>query len=199
MTAALQVVGNGTLAERGASPASLATSEPSQYLTFLLEKEMFAIGILAVREIIEYRELTPVPMMPDWLRGVINLRGAVVPVIDLAARFGRSRQPVTKRSCIVIAEVQGESERQVVGVVVDAVSQVLAIASGDIEAPPAFGARIRTDFIEGLAKVAGKFVIILNVDRVLAIDDLSTLDAIDRSSVQSAGSTDQALGQAQTG
>ncbi|KQU71623.1 MULTISPECIES: chemotaxis protein CheW [unclassified Rhizobacter] len=156
-------------------------AEPAQYLTFMLAGEMFAIGILAIKEIIEYHSLTEVPMMPDCVRGVINLRGAVVPVMDLLARFGRPPSPVTKRTCIVIVEVESEGERQVIGVVVDAVNEVLDIDLADIEPAPAFGARIRTDFIHGMGKVRGKFVILLNVDHVLSLDDLGTLaEATDR-------------------
>jgi purine-binding chemotaxis protein CheW len=118
-------------------------------------------------------------MMPACVRGVINLRGAVVPVMDLLARFGRQPSAVTKRTCIVIvevaAEIDGEREQQVIGVVVDAVNEVLDIAAADIEPPPAFGARIRTDFIQGMGKVRGKFVILLNVDRVLSLSDLDAL------------------------
>lgn len=161
--------------------ARAAAAEPAQYLTFMLAGEMFAIGILAIKEIIEYHTLTEVPMMPDCVRGVINLRGAVVPVMDLLARFGRPPSPVSKRTCIVIVEVEAEGERQVIGVVVDAVNEVLDIALADIEPAPAFGARIRTDFIHGMGKVRGKFVILLNVDHVLSLDDLGTLaDATDR-------------------
>jgi purine-binding chemotaxis protein CheW len=148
---------------------------PVQYLTFMLAGETFAIGILAIKEIIEYGSLTEVPMMPACVRGVINLRGAVVPVMDLLARFGRTPSAVSKRTCIVIVELQAGDERQVVGVVVDAVNEVLDIAPADIEPPPAFGARIRTDFIQGMGKVKGKFVILLNVDHVLSLDDLAAL------------------------
>jgi purine-binding chemotaxis protein CheW len=147
--------------------------EPAQYLTFMLAGEVFAIGILAIREIIEYHDLTEVPMMPPSVRGVINLRGAVVPVMDLLARFGRPSSPITKRSCVVIVEVQCDDERQVIGVVVDAVNEVLDIALTDIEAPPTFGARIRSEFIHGMGKVNGKFVILLNVDHVLSFDEMS--------------------------
>jgi len=149
--------------------------EQGQYLTFMVDKEMLAIGILAIKEIIEYHNVTLVPMMPNWIRGVINLRGAVVPVVDLAARFGRSPSSVTKRSCIVIAEVEGGAERQTVGVVVDAVNQVLAIPAQDIEPPPAFGAKIRTEFIYGMGKVDGRFVIILDVNHVLSTEELGAL------------------------
>src|SRR5690606_32178220 len=115
-----------------------------------LSGEMFAIGILAIKEIIEYANLTTVPMMPACIRGVINLRGAVVPVVDLAARFGRTPTPVSKRTCIVIVEVESGGERQDVGVIVDAVNEVLDIPAADIEPPPSFGTKIRTDFIKGM-------------------------------------------------
>ncbi|MBX3623361.1 MAG: purine-binding chemotaxis protein CheW, partial [Rhizobacter sp.] len=127
------------------------------------------------KEIIEYHELTEVPMMPACVRGVINLRGAVVPVVDLQARFGRAAGQVTKRTCIVIVEVATLGERQVIGVVVDAVNEVLDIEASAIEPAPAFGARIRTDFIHGMGKVRGKFVILLDVDQVLSLDDLGAL------------------------
>ena len=143
----------------------------AQFLTFMLGSEVFAIGILAIKEIIEYDELTTVPMMPDCIRGVINLRGAVVPVMDLSLRFGRSASEVTKRTCIVIIERRREGEREDVGVVVDTVNAVLDIPGGDIEPAPAFGTRIRTEFIRGLGKVNGKFVILLDVERVLAIEE----------------------------
>ena len=169
------------IASQSHSAAHAPPAEALQYLTFTLAGEMFAIGILAIKEIIEYHTLTEVPMMPDCVRGVINLRGAVVPVMDLLARFGRAPSPVTKRTCIVIVEVEAEGERQVIGVVVDAVNEVLDIDLADIEPAPAFGARIRTDFIHGMGKVRGKFVILLNVDHVLSLDDLGTLaDATDR-------------------
>ncbi|MEH3086343.1 MAG: chemotaxis protein CheW [Xylophilus ampelinus] len=158
-----------------ALPGGGAAAEPAQYLTFQLAGEMFAIGILAIKEIIEYGQLTVVPMMPASVRGVINLRGAVVPVIDLQARFGERACEVGKRTCIVIVEVGAPSERQVVGVIVDAVNEVIDIAPGDIEAPPAFGARVRADFIQGMGKVRGRFVILLDLDRTLSSDDLVAL------------------------
>ena len=152
-----------------------AVAEQQQYLTFVLGGEMFAIGILCVKEIIEYGDLTVVPMMPECIRGVINLRGAVVPVVDLACRFGRRSTELTRRTCIVIVEVEGEGERQDIGVIVDAVSEVLEIQDSQIEPAPAFGARIRTDFIHGMGKLDGKFVIILNVNTGLSPDDLALL------------------------
>jgi len=155
-----------------------AQGEQGQFLTFALRGEMFAIGILHIKEILEYGQLTSVPMMPDFIRGVINLRGAVVPVVDLAARFGGTRSDITKRTCIVIIEVAGDEGRQDIGVVVDSVSEVLEIPASEIEPTPAFGAKIRADFIAGMGKVNGKFVIILNVDRVLSVDDLAQLDKV---------------------
>lgn len=161
--------------------ATLAGVERQQHLTFALGGEMFAIGILSVKEIIEYGSLTTVPMMPDCIKGVINLRGAVVPVVDLARRFASRATTITRRSCIVIIETaneeHGDGARQDVGVIVDAVSEVLEIHDDQIEPPPSFGARIRTDFIAGMGKLDGRFVIILNVDKVLSMDELATLAA----------------------
>ena len=156
-------------------PEALPQEEEAQYLTFMLGGEMFAIGILGIKEILEYGQLTSVPMMPAFVRGVINLRGAVVPVVDLSARFGRQNSEVSRRSCIVIIEAESEDGTQDVGLMVDAVSAVLEIPANEIEPPPSFGARIRADFISGMAKVSGKFVIVLNVDRVLSVDEMAML------------------------
>jgi purine-binding chemotaxis protein CheW len=133
------------------------------------------MGILAIKEIIEYAPLTEVPMMPDYVRGVINLRGSVVPVLDLSVRFGKPSSPVTKRTCIVIIEIVASGERHVLGVVVDAVNAVLDIPEAEIEPPPAFGASIRTDFIQGMGNVNGKFVILLDVEHVLEADEMQML------------------------
>lgn len=155
----------------------VVVEEEGQFLTFLLAKEMFAISISSIKEIIEYGQLTPVPMMPDFVRGVINLRGQVVPVIDLQARLGRPSSPVGKRTCIVIFEVvfDEDGQREVMGAVVDSVSEVLGIPASEIERAPQFGARVRQDFIAGLGKIEGRFVIILNVERVLSVDELSSM------------------------
>ncbi len=166
----------GALVKTDDQAGTAALQDQQQYLTFMLGGEVFAIGILAIKEIIEYGNLTEVPMMPDYIRGVINLRGSVVPVVDLSARFGRKGTELTRRTCIVIIEVASEQEKQVIGVVVDAVNEVLEIPADQIEPPPAFGAKIRTDFIRGMGKVGGKFVIIMNVDNVLSIDDLGLLE-----------------------
>ena len=150
-------------------------AQQTQYLTFMLATETFAVGTLAVKEIIEYHGVTTVPMMPSCIRGVINLRGAVVPVMDLAVRFGRPEAPVTKRTCIVIVEIGNNGEQQVIGMVVDAVNAVLDIPASEIEPAPAFGARMRADFLQGMGKVNGKFVLLLNVQQVLSEGEISEL------------------------
>lgn len=159
--------------------AEAAGEDQQQYLTFMLGGETFAIGILRIKEIIEYGQLTEVPRMPGFIRGVINLRGAVVPVIDLGARFGKPQASVSRRTCIVIIEVEHEGEQQVVGVMVDAVNEVLDIPPDQIEPAPSFGAQIRADFIQGMGKVEGRFVIILNVNHVLSMNEMSTLAGLD--------------------
>jgi len=155
--------------------SSASAQQPAQYLTFMLGREVFALGILAIKEIIEYGNVTQVPMMPDWICGVINLRGAVVPVMDMAARFGRTPSAITRRTCIVIVEVAASDARHIVGVLVDAVNEVLEIPPSDVEPAPSFGARIRADFIHSMGKVNGRFVIILDPDRVLSVDELASI------------------------
>jgi purine-binding chemotaxis protein CheW len=144
----------------------------TQYLTFSLAGEEYAIGALRVREIIEYDTLTAVPTAPDYLRGVINLRGSVVPVLDLAVKFGLPATSITRRTCIVIVETELEGENAVVGILADAVSQVIGLGAGDIEAPPAFGTRARGGYLLGLGKTGKKFLLLLNVDRILSPADL---------------------------
>ena len=160
---------------KGGAVAIKVDEAPSQYLTFALGGEMFAVGILNVKEIIEYGNLTEIPMMPTFIRGVINLRGSVVPVIDLAARFGGSPAELGKRTCIVIVEVADADTQHDIGIMVDAVSEVLDIPASEIEPPPSFGAKIRADFIFGMGKVGGKFVIILNIDKVLSVEEIALL------------------------
>ena len=155
--------------------AVVVQKEEAQYLTFLLGSEMFAIDILGIKEIIEYGNLTSVPMMPAFIRGVINLRGAVVPVVDLSARFGRAATEVTRRSCIVIIETESEADKHDIGVVVDAVSEVLEIPEAEIEPAPSFGAKVRADFISGMGKVKDKFVIVLDTSKVLSVDEMAML------------------------
>lgn len=168
-------------AVRGESrPAADKDAGSLQYLTFSLNGEMFAVGILNVKEIIEYGALTQVPMMPAFIHGVINLRGAVVPVIDLSARFGNQTTLIGRRTCIVIMEVIEGDFRHDIGIMVDMVSEVLEISAADIEPPPSFGTRIRADFIDGMGKVGGKFVILLNIAKVLSTEEISALACVGR-------------------
>lgn len=172
--------------------ADSAGEEVNQYLTFSSRNEMFAIGILHVKEIIEFGSITEIPMTPEFIRGVINLRGAVVPVIDLSSRFGGVRTEAQRRTCIVILEVAEGDVSQDIGIVVDSVSEVLDIQPAEIEPPPTFGARIRTDFIAGMGNVNGRFVVILDIHRVLSVDEMAMLAGIANTSSLPAGETSEA-------
>jgi len=147
------------------------TMEQTQYLTFHLAGEEYAVGILKVKEIIEYGTLTIVPQTPPSIRGVINLRGNVVPVVDLAVKFGMAPSPITPRTCIVIVEVDLDGEQTTIGVVADAVSQVIELPSTDVLPPPPFGTGIRIDFLHGMGKTDNKFFLILDIDKVLSIEE----------------------------
>jgi len=159
--------------------------DQKQYLTFFLSGEEYAIGILRVKEIIGYDIVTTVPKTPNWVRGVINLRGSVVPVVDLAVRFGLGERQVTKTSCIIIIEGQSENRNTMMGVMVDAVSQVMDIAAGDIQAVPAFGTRIRVDYLQGMAQQGKKFALLLDIDKVLSGDEAMGLQELALSSEDS--------------
>ena len=167
-----------------AAPAAAGNAQQGlqQYLTFTLNKELFAIDILHIKEIIEYGQLTEIPMLPAFIRGVINLRGTVVPVIDLWARFGNQQTQIARRTCIIIVEmmqsIDGIGTKHDIGIIVDSVNAVIDIPAADIEPPPSFGARIRADFIYGMGKVAEQFVIILDIDRVLSVEEMSQLVSI---------------------
>ncbi len=149
--------------------------ETRQFLTFLVGAECFAMPIVNIREIIAFGGLTEVPLMPEFLRGVINLRGSVVPVIDLSVRFGRPPTVEAKRTCIIIMELVQDEQMLLLGVMVDAVSAVLSIGVDHIEPRPSFGAGIRADFIEGMINVSERFVVVLDVQRVLSVDELASL------------------------
>ena len=145
----------------------------TQYLTFHLAGEEYAVGILQVREIITYGTLTTVPHTPPSIRGVINLRGNVVPVVDLGVKFGLTASPVTDRTCIVIVEANINDSRTVMGVIADSVSQVISMSEDKILPAPAFGTRVRIDFLRGMGKSGDKFVLVLDIDKVLNADDLA--------------------------
>jgi len=153
-----------------------------RYLTFALGGEVYALDILDVTEIMEFRSLTVVPMMPAFIRGVINLRGRVVPVVDMAARFGRGDTQVARRTSIIIVETGHQpgnddptATNPQMGIMVDAVNKVVHLGTDDIEPPPAFGAGIRTDFISGMARHQDQFIIVLDVTRVLSLDEMAAL------------------------
>jgi purine-binding chemotaxis protein CheW len=167
------------LKNKGQTAAKELQEQTQQFLTFLLDGEPFAIGILVIKEIIEYGTLTAVPLMPEFIRGVLNLRGQVVPVIDLAARFGRTPADIGRRTCIVIIEMHNDDGAQEVGVIVDTVNEVLDIAASAIQPAPQFGAKIRADFISGMVEVEGRFIIILDVNRVLSLDEMALLASLE--------------------
>ena len=154
----------------------LAESAASgQYLTFSLQSEVYGLDILRVREILEYTRPTTIPMMPAFVHGVINLRGNVVPVIDLAQRFGRPATELRQRTCIVIMEIDGDDGPQAIGVLVDAVNAVLDMDATQIEPPPSFGTGLRQDFIRGMARTDSGFIILLDVSHVLSMDEMAAL------------------------
>jgi purine-binding chemotaxis protein CheW len=156
-----------------------AAAGETQYLGFHVAEEEYAIGILRVREILEYDTATRVPGTPRSIRGVINLRGRVVPVVDLAVKLGLPESQITKRTCVVVVEVDLEGERSVMGVLADSVSQVLDLPQGEIEPPPPFGPRVRVECLVGMGRAGKRFVLLLDIDKLLSLDELSVaqLDA----------------------
>jgi len=155
-----------------------ADTRAGKYLTFQLASEEFGIRVLKVREIMGLQEITAVPQTPGHIKGVINLRGKVVPVIDLRLKFGLDAAEYTQRTCIIVTQVQGESGSILMGIVVDGVSEVLNLTAQEIEDTPDFGEAIATHFLLGMAKVKGKVKILLDIDRVLSSQDLHGLSAI---------------------
>ncbi len=155
-----------------------ATGEiAEQYLTFLLAGEEYAIDILKVKEIIEYDTVTTVPKTPVWIRGVINLRGSVVPVVDVGLKFGMEERPITRTTCIVIVEGDWTGQHAFMGVMADSVSQVMDLVSGEIREVPEFGTRIRVDYLKGMAHLGKKFVLLLDIDKILSLDEMLDLNA----------------------
>lgn len=158
-----------------AVPGEGASESPRQYLTFSLGGESFAIPIEHVREIIEFGGITTIPMMPAFLRGVINLRGAVVPVVDLQARFGRGETAIAKRTCVVIVEVVVEENAHLLGALVDAVSEVLTLDRGRLESKPSFGSGLRADFVDGILNLDDRFIVTLDINKVLSVEEMAAL------------------------
>lgn len=145
----------------------------AQYLTFNLDKEIFAVDVLQVREVLDFVPPTRVPQTPPFMLGVINLRGSVVPVIDLRRKFGMPEAERNRDSCIIVMEVDLEGEVTVVGALADAVQEVLDLGPDQIEPPPRIGTRLNTEFIHGMGKRGEQFVILLNIDRIFSEEELS--------------------------
>jgi purine-binding chemotaxis protein CheW len=158
--------------------AAQADARAGKYLTFQLANEEFGIRVLKVREIMGIQEITAVPQTPAHIKGVINLRGKVVPVVDLRLKFGVAAAEYTQRTCIIVTQVQGESGPVMMGIVVDGVSEVLNLTGAEIEDTPDFGEEISGGYLLGMAKVKGKVKILLDIDRVLSTQDMHNLHAI---------------------
>lgn len=152
---------------RGAKPAGPAERE-GEYLTFMVAGEEYGIAILKVKEIIGMMPITMVPRKPPYVKGVINLRGKVIPVMDLRLKFGLEAMAYMERTCIIVVEITRDSGNVLIGIVVDSVSEVLNIRAADIDDPPSFGSHVNTDYILGMAKVKGGVKILLDIDRVLS-------------------------------
>jgi purine-binding chemotaxis protein CheW len=153
----------------------LPAGDQNQHLTFELSGEELAVPVANVREIIRYGKLTHMPMVPDFIEGVINLRGSVVPVINLAEKFGISKSNSDKRTCFIIMEIEMKDSSVTMGVVVDKVLQVAEIAESDIEPSPTLGANIQTRFITGMARTEDGFIVILDISRVLSADEIAVV------------------------
>lgn len=153
-------------------------SRAGKFLTFHLANEEFGIRVLKVREIMGIQDITAVPQTPMHIKGVINLRGKVIPVIDLRLKFGLPAADYTQRTCIIVTQVQGESGQILMGIVVDGVSEVLNLAASEIEDTPDFGEEVASRYLLGMATVKGKVKILLDIDRVLSSQELSSLHAM---------------------
>ena len=164
------------LAETIDHAISVMADREGKYLTFALAGEEYGISILKIKEIIGMMPITTIPQTPEFVKGVINLRGKVIPVVDLRLRFGMERIDYTERTCIVVVEISGGSCTVMIGIVVDSVSEVLNIKGGDIEETPTFGTKLETDYILGMAKIQEGVKILLDIDRVLSRDEVVLLD-----------------------
>jgi purine-binding chemotaxis protein CheW len=154
------------------------TIKTGKYLTFTLENEEYGIGILKVKEIIGMMSITSVPRTPEFVKGVINLRGKVIPVLDLRLKFNMGEIPYTDRTCIIVVEIDSDSTTVLIGIVVDAVSEVLNIKESNIEDTPTFGTNLNTDYILGMAKTEGSVKILLDIDKVLNQQEISQIETV---------------------
>jgi purine-binding chemotaxis protein CheW len=165
---------------KGGKPAEASTTDPrtGKYLTFRLAREEFAIQVLRVREIMGMQDITAVPQTPHYMKGVINLRGKIVPVIDLRAKFGFAEVAATPATCIIVVQLRSGKDTLLMGLLVDAVSEVLNFSASDIEDTPDFGHGVTTPYLLGIAKVKGAVKILLNIDEVLSSSDVQNLEAM---------------------
>jgi purine-binding chemotaxis protein CheW len=163
------------LNETNATPGALTTDRAGQYLTFHLGKEVYGIEILKVQEIIGLLPVTKVPHTPDYVRGVINLRGKVIPVVELRAKFVMDAAEDTAMTCIIVVQITSASGKVTIGVIVDSVAEVLSITAGEIESAPSFGGTVGTEFILGIAKAGPEVILLLDVDRVLSWGELNVV------------------------
>lgn len=152
---------------------SLLKSASTQYLTFRLDNEVYALDITKIREVLDFTTITKVPKTPEFMRGVINLRGNVVPVLDLKLKFGMQRTEKTVNTCVIIVEISLDGEIAVFGVLADSVQEVIDLEPTQIEPPPRIGTRLKTEFITGMGKRDEEFIIILDVNRAFSMDELS--------------------------
>ena len=164
------------LAEKMDQAVKVMANREGKYLTFTLADEEYGIGILKIKEIIGMMPVTTVPQTPDFVKGVINLRDKVIPVIDLRLRFGIESIDYTDRTCIIVVEIQGTIQTVQIGIVVDSVSEVLNVKGEEIEDTPTFGAKLNTDYILGMAKMEGGVKILLDIDRVLKAEEVELLE-----------------------
>lgn len=153
-----------------------AITETTQYLTFKLEEEIFALDITKVREVLDFTSITKVPRTPEFMRGVINLRGSVVPVVDLRLKFGMAKTEKTVNTCVIIVEVTVDHETTVLGALADSVQEVIDLGPDQIEPAPKIGTKLRTEFIRGMGKQDERFIIILDIDRVFSVDELALVE-----------------------
>jgi purine-binding chemotaxis protein CheW len=164
------------LAETMDQAVKVMADKEGKYLTFSMADEEYGIGILKIKEIIGMMPITTVPQTPEFVKGVINLRGKVIPVIDLRLRFGMEAMDYTERTCIIVVEIDGSAGTVQIGIVVDAVSEVLNVNAEDIEETPTFGAKLNTDYILGMAKMEGGVKILLDIDQVLSEQEINLLE-----------------------
>lgn len=152
--------------------------EMTQYLTFILDEEVFALEIGKVREVLDFTTLTKVPQTPDFMRGVINLRGSVVPVVDMRLKFGMDKTEQTVNTCIIIAEIELDGDTTVLGALADSVQEVVELNQGQIEPAPKIGTRLKTEFIRGMGRQEDRFIILLDIDKVFSTDELTLVQEV---------------------